>query len=189
MGAKPYKTGMPKCRNFKMTDSPKYPGLCKQFDENEVEHNVAGNEYVDLEFNSINGRDGNTGGHYTYKTFNGELESSKRRNNVIIVPVPSPSPTKHVSNRNYHSIVNNEEHSFVKCQKHSHSFSELSRAQQYATNGQQTQPNYQKNQQMTPFLQAFHLQHQQHAQKRLIDRTNPFQTYRWDQLFRNNNHV
>lgn len=171
---------MPKCRNFGMSDSAKYPGLCKQYDENDVEHNVAGSEYVDLEFNSINGREGNAGGHhFTYKTYNGEFESNKRRNNAIVVPVPSPSSTTYVNHRNYNAISNNELHSFVKR-------NDFGRQQQYGPNRQQVQPNYQ---QMTPFLQAFHQHQQQHTQKRLIDRTNPYQTYRWDQLFSNSNHV
>jgi hypothetical protein len=169
-----------------MSDSAKYPGLCKQYDENDVEHNVAGSEYVDLEFNSINGREGNAGGHFTYKTYNGELESNKRRNNAVVVPVPLPSSTSYVNHQNFNAISNNELHSFVK--RHQQS-SEFGRQQQYAANRQQVQPNYQQNQQMTPFLQAFHQHQQQHTQKRPIDRTNPFQTYRWDQLFRNNNHV
>lgn len=159
-----------------MSDSAKYPGLCKQYDENDVEHNVAGSEYVDLEFNSINGHEGNTGGHhFTYKTYNGEFESNKRK----IVPVPLPSSTSYVSHRNYNTISNNEVHSFVK--RH-----QQSRQQQYTPNRQQVQPNYQ---QMTPFLQAFHQHQQQHTQKRPIDQTNPMHTYRWDQLFSNNNHV
>lgn len=173
---------MPKCRNFGMSDSERYPGLCKQCEENDVERNVIGSEYVDLKFNSINSHESNAGEHFTYKTYNGEFESNKRRNNAIVVP----SSTSYVNHHNYNAISNNEVHSYVK--RHQQS-SEFGRRQQYAANRQQVQSNYQQNQQMTPFLQAFHQHQQQHTQKRPIDRTNPFQTYRWDQLFRNNNHV
>jgi hypothetical protein len=177
-----------------MSDSPKYPGLCKQYDDNQVEQN--GNEYAaDLEFNSINGREGNAGNiaasHIIYKTYNGEYDSKRGNNNGVSYV-----------NRNYNRISNNELHSFVKRHQQSPEY------QQYATNGatklsqpqkfvqtqvkqqqqsyreqqQQQTPNYQ---QMTPFLRAFQQQQQQHNQKRPIDRTNPFQTYRWDQLFKN----
>lgn len=183
---------MPKCRNFGMSDSPRYPGLCKQYEDNEVEHNLAGSEYVDLEFNSINGREGSAGvvpSHFTYKTYNGEFESNKRKNNAIIVPSPTSLSPTYVNHRNYNRISNNEVHSYSKRQQQSSQYSRTQ--QQYVPNRQQVQqqPNYQQNQQMTPFLQAFHQAHQQHAQKRPIDKSNPFQTYRWDQLFKNNNHV
>lgn len=195
MGSKPYETGALACRSHGMVDSAKYPGLCKQYDENQVERNVD-NEYADLEFNSINDREGDAAQHYTYKTYNGEYEN-KRRNNANNGFGP------YVNRANYNRISNNEVHSFVK----RHQQSQVSRQQQqqqqqqYATNGassfpqqqklNQQQPNYQSNQQtssfqpMTPFLQAYQLQQQQHTQKRPIDRSNPFQTYRWDQLFKN----
>lgn len=195
LGAKPYQTGMPKCRNFGMSDSAKYPGLCKQYEDNQVEQN--GDEYAaDLEFNSINGREGNAAAsHITYKTYNGEYDSKRGNNNGISYV-----------NRNYNRISNNELHSYVK--RHQQS-PEYQQQQQYASNGAtkfqqqqkfvQTQPQQQQQtyrqqqqqqqapnyQQMTPFLRAFHQQQQQHTQKRPIDRANPFQTYRWDQLFKN----
>lgn len=191
-----------------MSDSAKYPGLCKQqYNENHVEQRI-GNEYADLEFNSINDREGDAGQisaqqqqqHYTYKTYNGEYENKRIRNNA-----------NSYVNRNYNRISDNEAHSFVKRHQQTQ--------QQYNTNGaalypqqqqlqqqqyqqtqyqktqlqqfyhQQQQPNYQatsfQQKQTTPFLRAFQQQQQQHNQKRPIDRSNPFQTYRWDQLFKN----
>lgn len=176
-----------------MFDSAKYPGLCKQYDENQV----VDNEYADLEFNSINDREGDasriSAQHFTYKTYNGEYEN-KRRNNANNGLGP------YVNRANYNRISNNEVHSFVKRHQQSQVSRQQQQQQQYTTNGassfpqmqqlnqqqQQQQPNYQLNpQQMTPFLQAIQQQQQQHTQKRPVDRTNPFQTYRWNELFKN----
>lgn len=65
----PYETGYPKCRTFGMSDSAKYPGLCKPY---EVEKN-AGNDYAELSFNSIISQP-SPPSYYTYKTLNGEYD-------------------------------------------------------------------------------------------------------------------
>lgn len=198
LGAKPYSIGYPKCRNFGMSDSSKYPGLCKQYDNENTP--TRGNEYADLEFNSINARRENSASHYTYKTYNSEYDNkrmigsrSSTSNNV-----PTTYYTQNRQQQNYggnnannNNNGNNEVHSFVK---------RLSPLEQNTANRQQQQhqqqqrPSYSRqivtavapaSHETTPFLQEFHRQHQQHYEKRPVDKTNPFQTYRWDQLFKN----
>lgn len=163
-----------------MSESAKYPGLCKPY---EIEQD-SGNEYVELALNSISAQP-NPSTYYTYKTFNTDYDdkrmvgiSSSTRNNV-------QSPFQ---NLNYNTNSNNEVHSFTKRQE-----SKTANQQQYS-NQQGYQPNSQSQQQqqqqsnryqMSPFQQAFTAHQQQHQQKRPIDKANPFHTYRWDLLFKN----
>ena len=168
----PYETGSPKCRNFGMSDSAKYPGLCKPY---EVEQN-SGNEYAELGFNSINTQ------HipptfYTYKTYNSQYDSqrmlgtsSSTRNNV----------QSSLVNRDYSANSNNEVHSNSKRQE-----AKTANQQQYGNQpNSQSEPTLNRYQ-MSPFQQAFTAYQLQHQQKRPFDKTNPFHTYRWDLLFKN----
>ncbi|CRK86995.1 CLUMA_CG000808, isoform A [Clunio marinus] len=177
VGSKPYATGMPKCQNFGMSDSAKYPGLCKPFEN-------VNNEYSELAFNSINAQQ-NPSNYYTYKTYNSEYDgtkmvgtSSSTRNNV-------KAPFAPQSQRNYSTSSNNEVHSFKRQE------AKTTNQQQYG-NQRSYQPNSQlrfqqlNRYQTSPFQQAFTAAiQQQQQQKRPIDRNNPFHTYRWDLLFKN----
>lgn len=170
VGAKPYETGPPKCRNFGMSNSSKYPGLC--------------NEYAELDFNSISAQQPPSS-YFTYKTYNSEYDkarmvgtSSSTRNNV-------QSP---FGNQNYDTNANNEVHSFSNRQE-----AKATNQQQYG-NQRAYQPNSQRQPrlqpttaryQMSPFQQAFASYQQQQQQRRYIDKNNPFHTYRWNLLFKN----
>lgn len=167
----PYETGSPKCRNFGMSDSAKYPGLCKPY---EVEQN-SGNKYADLGYNSINSQQIPT--YYTYKTYNTQYDnqrmvgsSSSTRNNVQSSP----------PHRDYSANSNNEVHSYSSRQE-----VKTTNQQQYGNQpNSQSQPT-QNRYQMSPFQQAFTAHQQQNLQKRTLNKTNPFHTYRWDLLFKN----
>lgn len=185
LGAKPYQIGLPKCRNFGMSDSAKYPGLCKQQYNNDVV-----NEYVDLEFNSINAQRRNSAPQYTYKTYNSEydnkrmLGSSSSTSNVV--PFYGNQQHQRTQQNNYNKnikIANNELHSFVKRQQQS-----PYHQQQYGRNQATAPPTIvaerQQSHQTTPFLQAYHQYLQQNTERRPIDKNNPYQTYRWNQLFK-----
>lgn len=163
-----------------MSDSAKYPGLCKPY---EVEQN-AGNEYVELAFNSINSQQ-NPSSFYTYKTYNNEYDdkrkvgtSSSTKNNV-------QSP---FTNKNYNTNANNEVNSYGISNKRQEP--KAANQQQYS-NQRGYQPNSQSQQQQSnryqtsPFQQAFTAYQQQQQQKRTIDKNNPFDTYRWNLLFKN----
>ncbi|XP_070503634.1 salivary antigen-5 isoform X1 [Chironomus tepperi] len=201
LGAKPYQIGYPKCRNYGMSDSSKYPGLCKHQNGEEVVVNT-GNEYVTLELNSINTQRKNSAAHYTYKTYNTEYDNKKMLGSSSSTSNSVPFyVNQHQRTQNYNSInnnikiANNELHSFVKRQQHS----SYHHQQQYDSNqasssfpssvsvvvGQRQSNFQQQNQQTTPFLQAYQQHIQQNMEKRPIDNNNPFQTYRWDQLFKN----
>lgn len=181
IGVKPYETGSPKCRNFGMSDSAKYPGLCKPY---ETERN-AGNEYVELDYNSINTQQ-NPSTYFTYKTeYDNERKvgtSSSTRNNA----------QTSFQNRNYNTNANNEVNSFSS----EHQEQKTTNQQQYSNQQsyqqnpslnsspeqQQQQPN---RYQTSAFQQAFTSFQQQHQQKRTIDKNNPFHSYRWNLLFKN----
>lgn len=184
-----------------MSDSSKYPGLCKHHNGEEVVVNPA-KEYVTLELNSINTQRKNSAAHYTYKTYNTEydnkrmLGSSSSTSNSVPFHVNQHQRTQNYNNINNNiKIANNELHSFVKRQQQS----SYHHQQQYDSNqastsfpssvsvvvGQRQSNFQQQNQQTTPFLQAYHQHITQNMEKRPIDKSNPFQTYRWDQLFKN----
>lgn len=174
MGVKPYETGSPKCRNFGMNDSAKYPGLCKPY---EIETNAI-NEYSEFAYNSINAQPDPSPTYFTYKTYNSEYDnerkvgtSSSTRNNV----------QSSLTNRDYGRNSNNEVYSYSQRQQ-----SKATNQQQYG-NQRGYQPNSQSQQpslyQMSPFQQAFSASQQQ-QQRRTIDKSNPFDTYRWDLLFK-----
>lgn len=209
LGAKPYETGPPKCRNFGMSDSAKYPGLCKPY---EVEQNAA-NEYAELAFNSINAQQ-NPSTYFTYKTYNTNYDnermvgtSSSTRNNVQSSFPARPS---------YSTNKNNEVHSYNKrFDSRTTNQQQYGNQASYQPSSQLQQPQKQQQQQppppppppsrppppppspptslpsqparyqMSPFQQAFTAYQQQQQQRRPIDRTNPFHTYRWDLLFKN----
>jgi len=192
-----------------MLDSKAYPGLCKPY---EVEHN-AGNAYVDLAFNSINlsqqqrqkqqqqqqpqqqqqKQQPPQTPYYTYKTYNTEYDnqrmvgtSSSTRNNI---QTPQFSTNR---NGNYNTNVNNEAHSYnnqrqerppvvVVVQQQQQQQQKTANQQQYTNQG----GSYQSRYPTSPFQQAFDSYQQQHYQKRLIDKKNPYHTYRWDLLFKN----
>lgn len=187
-----------------MSDSAKYPGLCKQQYNDNVNVN-AGSEYVDLEFNSINTQRKNSASHFTYKTYNSEydnkrmLGSSSSTSNTVpfYVNQHQRTPSYNSINNNNIKIGNNELHSFVKRQQQSpyhqqqydnnqaSSSSFPSSVATAAALGNHQQTNIQQQSQLTPFLQAYNQYLQQSTERRPIDRNNPFQTYRWDQLFKN----
>lgn len=165
-----------------MADSAKYPGLCKPY---EVEQN-AGNEYVELGYNLINSQQ-NPSTFYTYKTYNSEYDdkrmvgtSSSTRNNV----------QSSFTNQNYNTNANNEVNSYDNSNKRQEPKAEN---QQQYDNQRSFQPNSQSQQQQqqpnryqtSPFQQAFTAFQQQQQQKRTIDKNNPFDTYRWNLLFKN----
>lgn len=169
-----------------MSNSSKYPGLCKPY---EVEQNAA-NEYAELNFNSISAQQPPSS-YFTYKTYNSQYDnarmvgtSSSTRNNV-------PSP---FANRNHNAKANNEVHSYSQRRE-----PKTTNQQQYG-NQRAYQPNSQSQQprpqtpptpstttryQMSPFQQAFASYQEQQQQKRPIDKNNPFHTYRWNLLFKN----
>lgn len=199
MGAKPYQIGLPKCRNFGMSDSAKYPGLCKQ---HYIKDDV-GKKSESSEFNSINAQRKNPASHYTYKTYNSEYDnkrivssSSSTSNSVPFYTNQHPRLQQPPTNYNNVRIANNELHSFVKRQQQSPYQQQQQQQQQqrqYDSNQARTivvteklQSNVQQQQQqLTPFLQAYHQHIQQSTERRSVDKNNPFQTYRWDQLFKN----
>lgn len=156
-----------------MSDSAKYPGLCKPY---ETQQAIA-NEYDELAYNSIN-RQQNPSTFYTYKTYNSQYEtertvstSSNTRNNV----------QSSFQNRNYNTNTNNEGNSYSQRQE-----PKTANQQQYS-NQRSFQPNSQLQQQpnryqTSPFQQAYTAHLQQQQQKRPVNKTNPFQSYRWDLL-------
>lgn len=173
VGSKPYATGSPKCRDFGMADSAKYPGLCKPY---EAEQST-GNEYEELVYNSINRRQ-NPSTFYTYKSYNSEYESEKTLG-------PSSSRVNNAQtsfqNRNFNTNANNEANSYNLRQE-----PKAANQQQYG-NQRSFQPNSQLQQnpnryQTSPFQQAYTAHQQQQQQKRPVNKTNPFHTYRWDLL-------
>lgn len=186
VGSKPYQSGRPKCQNYGMSDSAKYPGLCKPYED----YQNAGSEYVNLDFNSINAQQ-QPQSYFTYKTYNSEYDSekmvgtsSRTRNNV----------QTSFANENYNTNSNNEAHSFDnQREKRPTGEAKVANQQQYTnqaryqTSTQQQVSASSSRYQMSPFQQAFIAYQQQHhqPQKRPIDKTNPFQTYRWDLLFKN----
>lgn len=176
MGVKPYETGSPKCRNFGMSDSAKYPGLCTPYEEVQ---NVGG--AYELALNSISAQQ-KTPTYFTYKTYNTGYDnermvgtSSSTRNNV----------KSSFTNQNYNANSNNEVHSYVK-----NSESKAANQQQYSNQHVQQPsptPPHQPPQSpaKTPFQQAFNVFNTQNQQRRTIDSKNPFHTYQWNLLFKN----
>lgn len=171
---KPYETGPPKCRNFGMYDSAKYPGLCKPYGVEQI----SGNEYAELGFNSINTQQ-IPPTYYTYKTYNSQYDNERM--------VGTSSSTRNVqsslTNQDYITNSNNEVHSNSKRQQPT-----TANQQQYGNqpNSQPQPPSSPNRYPMSPFQQAFTAYQLQHQQKRPFDKSNPFHTYRWDLLFNKN---
>lgn len=175
IGVKPYATGPPKCQNFGMSDSAKYPGLCKPYE--------AGQSFYAA--NSINAQQ-SPSTYYTYKTYNSEYEkqqrkfgtSSNTRNNV----------QSHLASPNYKTNTNNEAYSF------GHRQETKATTQQQYSNQRNTQPNsqIQKQQQTnryqtTSFQQSilnYQRQYQQ-QQQQVTNKTISPQPHRWDQSLKN----
>lgn len=176
VGSKPYATGLPKCRNFGMSDSAKYPGLCKPY---QVQQTTA-NGYDELAYNSIN-RQPTSSSFYniqSYKTYNSEYDSERMVGTSSSTSNNVPSSFQ---NRNYNTNTNNEANSYNQRQE-----PKTANQQQYG-NQRSFQPNSQLQQhpnryQTSPFQQAYTAHQQQQQQKRPVNKTNPFQTYRWDLL-------
>lgn len=164
-----------------MSDSAKYPGLCKPY---ETERN-SGNEYVELDYNSINAQQ-NPSTYFTYKTYNTEYDnermvgtSSSTRNNV----------QSSLTNQNHNTNANNEVNSYSKIREQKTTNQQQYGNQQSYQSSPNPSPQQQQQQpnryQASAFQQAFMSHQQQQLQKRPIDKTNPFHTYRWDLLFKN----
>lgn len=159
-----------------MSESANYPGLCKPY---EVEQNV-GQEYGQVGSNSISAPQ-NPSTYYTYKTYNSEYDnqrmvgtSSATRNNV----------QSRFANPNYNSNANNEVHSYPKRQE----AKSTTNQQQYSNQRSPPSPVQQPNRYpMSPFQQAYAAYQQQNQKRRPVDKTSPYQTYRWNELFNKNN--
>lgn len=195
-----------------MSDSAKYPGLCKPY---EVEQN-AGHEYAELAFNSINAQQ-NPSTYYTYKTYNTNYDnermvgtSSSTRNNVQSSFPARPSYSSGASNNQLRSYNKRFDSRTANQQQYSNQASYQPNSQFKPPAKQQPQakpspaptqpppppspppqPQPQPQAQApgrypaSPFQQAFTAYQQQQVQRRPIDRANPFHTYRWDLLFKN----
>lgn len=89
----PYETGYPKCRTFGMSDSAKYPGLCKPYG---LESNAV-DDYAEITYNSINSQP-EPPSYYTYKTLNGEYDGKVDKSFGLISNndnrPPSPSQSR-----------------------------------------------------------------------------------------------
>lgn len=173
VGVKPYETGPPKCQNFGMYESAKYPGLCKPFGAEPSPYEYA--------LNSINPQP-QPAPYYTYKTYNSQYDSQKKVGSSSSTSNNVQSP---FTKPNYATNPNNEVHSYIGRQE-----TQPANQQQYS-NQQGYQPNSQVQKQSnpkhypaSPFQQAFTALKQQQQQKRPIDPANPFHTYQWNLLFK-----
>lgn len=203
----PYETGYPKCRTFGMSDSAKYPGLCKPYG---VETS-AGNDYAELNYNSINSPP-SPPSYYTYKTLNGEYDgkvdksfglvsnndngpTSSRSRVQIYNTNPSGNsaayrqdtiaPSQTLQRQKQAQFYNNNQQNY-RTASTSTTKSPARQQQQYQLSPLQRNPSIVSQQQV--------LQQQPTQRKRTFDKNDPhrnqmemaFKTYRWDLLFKKN---